>query len=140
MFTFSSTGTLMFLFTNQAQVSLCPLGTLLAHTVHADNSTLSPGLALWANISFVTLYSLIPLGPLGPGGPFLSLVSLRAVGPIYSGWSRFSFRTCVFLKGVHFISFYKFMKNNPFQIRFVHRSETDFIAIDVQVLTFGEGS
>lgn len=130
---------MVFLFTHQAQVSLCPLGTLLAHTVHADNSTLSPGLALWAHISFVTLYSLIPLGPLGPGGPFLSLVSLRAVGPIYSGWSRFSFRTCVFLKGVHFISFYKFMKK-IIRSRFFHRSETDFIGIDVQVLTFGEGS
>lgn len=130
----------MFLFTNQAQVSLCPLGTLLAHTVHADNSTLGPGLALWAHISFVTLYSLIPLGPLGPGGPFISFVSLRAVGPIYSGWSRFSFRTCVFLKGVHFISFYKFMKKIIRYSRFFHRSETDFIGIDVQVLTFGEGS
>lgn len=129
----------MFLFTNQAQVSLCPLGTLLAHTVHADNSTLSPGLALWAHISFVTLYSLIPLGPLGPSCPFVSFVSLRAVGPIYSGWSRFSFRTCVFLKGVHFISFYKFMKK-IIRSRFFHRSETDFIGIDVQVLTFGEGS
>lgn len=129
---------MVFLFTHQAQVSLCPLGTLLAHTVHADNSTLSPGLTLWAHISFVTLYSLIPLGPLGPGCPFISFVSLRAVDPIYSGWSRFSFRTCVFLKASilsHFLNLWKKIRS-----RFFHRSETDFIAIDVQVLTFGEGS
>lgn len=76
----------MFLFNHQAQVSLCPLGTLLVHTANADNSafssTLSPGLSLWAHISFVALYSLVPLGPLGPSRPFISFVSLRAVGPI----------------------------------------------------------
>lgn len=105
----------MFLFNHQAQVSLCPLGTLLAHTVNADNSafssTLSSGLSLWAHISFVALYSLVPLGPLGPSGPFISFVSLRAVGPIYSGRSRFSFRTCVFLKDIHFINVKNFFKN-----------------------------